>query len=237
MNTRASRWPSMRKTLVTLFIVALLILAARYVQQKVGIKLSADSIQQTVGDLGLLAPVGYVLLTMFRQLFALPSMLLLTSGGLLFGAPMGTLLGGIGITLNAFTLFAVARMSGRDWVLPKLQARYAEFEARSKTAGPWLIALMTGHPVGVLTPFHLAAGVTGITALTFLLAVGPAGVFRAACYSFLGANLLQPDSPGLWGASAVLVLAALLPLAHPARRAQLLRGQKKSGDPKTGSPP
>lgn len=251
-----SPWRKWRKPAFTLAGVVAFLLAAGQVRDQIGLELNSESIQRTVGELGLLAPLGYVMLTMFRQVFALPSMLVLTSGGLLFGAPMGTLLGGIGVTLNAFTLYVVARMAGRDWVLPKIHARWPDFEARSKTAGPWVIALMTGHPMGVLTPFHFAAGVTGIAAHVFLASVGPAAVFRAGCYSFLGANILEPGSSGLWIASGVLVVAAVLPLLHPGLRARLLSGrskpaaregdhagghpkanaQKESGDPETGSP-
>ncbi len=237
MTPPASRWQKLRKTLLTLAVVVALVLGARYIRHETGIELSAESIQTTVGELGLFAPLGYLLITTFRQALVLPSALVLTSAGLLFGATTGALLGGIGITLNALALFTAARMSGRDWVLPKLHERYEDFENRSNTAGPWVIALMTGHPMGILTPFHLAAGITGIPWLTFVVAVGPAALFRAACYAYLGANLLEPGSPDLWIASTVLIVAAVLPLAHPGLRARLLRGQKKSGDPETGSPP
>ncbi|MDP6980682.1 MAG: VTT domain-containing protein [Myxococcota bacterium] len=237
MEAPRSSWQKLGKTVVTLALVAGVLFGAQLLRERLGIELTAESIQQTVQELGLLAPIGYVLLTMFRQVLAMPSILVLTSAGLLFGAPMGTLLGGIGITLNAFTLYTIARVAGRDWVLPRLHERYPDFEARSRTAGPWVIALMTGHPMGVLTPFHFTAGVTGITVPAFFVAVFPAAIFRAACYAYLGANLLDSGSSGLWIASAVLVAAAVLPLAHPGLRARLLKGKKKSGDPETGSPP
>jgi len=240
MEDPRSPWQKARKPVITLVLVVAFLAGAGQIRQGIGLELTSESIQQKVSDLGLLAPLGYIVLTMFRQVFALPSMLVLTSGGLLFGAPLGALLGGIGVTLNALTLYVVARLAGRDWVLPRLHARWPDFEARSKTAGPWVLALMTGHPMGVLTPFHFAAGITGIAASVFLIAVGPAALFRAACYSFLGAHILEPGSSGLWIASAVLIAAALLPLAHPGLRARLLGGAnarpKESGDPEAGSP-
>jgi uncharacterized membrane protein YdjX (TVP38/TMEM64 family) len=112
---------------------------------------------------------------------------------------------------------------GRDWVLPHIHERFPDFDERANTAGPLVIAFMTGHPMGILTPFHFAAGVTGISAAVFLLVVFPAALFRAACYSFLGANLLEPGSPRFWVASGVLLLASLAPLLHPGLRARLLR--------------
>jgi uncharacterized membrane protein YdjX (TVP38/TMEM64 family) len=218
------------RPLLVAALLALFFFGAQLVRRRLGLEWSADSIQATVRQLGVLAPLGYLLLVVFRQFMALPSVIVMTSAGLLFGAPLGALLGGLGITLNALALFASARLMGRDWALPRLHARFPEFEERANTAGPLVIAFMTGHPMGVLTPFHLAAGVTGISWSVFLLAVGPAALVRAGCYAFLGANLLEPASPRFWIASGVLVLFALLPLAHPGLRARLLRRPGARGE-------
>jgi uncharacterized membrane protein YdjX (TVP38/TMEM64 family) len=208
---------------IGVLLIVVLFLLARSAREKLGLEWSAESIQSTVERLGILAPAGYLVLVTGRQLLALPSVIVLTAAGLLFGAPLGSLLGGIGITLNALVLFGTARLMGRDWVLPRLEARYPDFEERARSAGPTVIALMTGHPMGILTPFHFAAGVTRMSTAIFLLAVCPAAIFRAACYSFLGANLLDPGSLRFWIATGVLVVAALLPLAHPGVRARILR--------------
>lgn len=223
MEPNSSRWQRLRKPLLGLVIVSSAFIASQILRERVGIELSAESIQESVSKLGLWAPVGYVLLVMFRQLMVLPSMILLASAGILFGAPLGTVLGGVGITLNAFTLFGTSHLLGRDWVLPRIHAKWPTFEKRAETAGAWAIALMTGHPLGVLTPFHLAAGITGISVFRFFVAVGPAAMLRAAYFSFLGANLLSRDSSGLWIASGLVVAVAVLPLAHPLVRARLMQ--------------
>jgi uncharacterized membrane protein YdjX (TVP38/TMEM64 family) len=146
---------------------------------------------------------------------------LLTSAGLLFGAGAGMLLGALGITLNALLRSGCARGMGRQWVLPWLQRRWPSFEARARSAGPGLVALMTGHPAGVLTPFHLAAGITGITLPMFVLAVFPAALLRSGLYALLGAHLLDVGSAGFWAASIALALLALAPLAHRGLRRRL----------------
>jgi uncharacterized membrane protein YdjX (TVP38/TMEM64 family) len=210
-----------RHAIGVLVIVGVFV-AAQMARRSLGIEWSTESIQGAVHRLGVLAPIGYVVLVMGRQLLALPSVVVLTSAGLLFGAPLGSLLGGLGITLNALVLFGAARFMGRDQVLPRLEARYPDFEQRARSAGPMLIAMMTAHPMGILTPFHFAAGVTRMSVPIFVLAVGPAAIFRAACYSFLGANLLEPGSPRFWIATTVLTVASLLPLAHPGLRARIL---------------
>lgn len=230
MNSDLETRKKLLRRLSTLLVVCAILVGVHFLREQFEIEWSASSIQETVGEFGQFVPIAYVLLVMFRQALMLPSAVLLTSAGLLFGAPMGTLLGAAGVTLNALALFTCARLLGRDWMEPKIRLRYPEFEERAGTVGPWVIALMTGHPMGVLTPFHFAAGITQITWLGFLLAVGPAAIVRAACYSFLGANLLDPGSPGFWIASATLLLVALLPLAHPGVRARLLRLVGSSDD-------
>ncbi|MFT5696288.1 MAG: putative membrane protein YdjX (TVP38/TMEM64 family) [Myxococcota bacterium] len=230
MEASPSGWQRWRKSLIVSLVVVAVMIGAQALRLEVGMEWSAESIRETVSELGWLAPAGFIVLVMFRQVMVLPSMLVLTSAGLLFGAPLGTLYGGIGLTLNALILFLTARLLGRDWVLPRLRARYPDFERHANTAGPMVIALMTGHPMGVLTPFHLAAGITGISGIRFLAVVGTAAIFRAACFSFLGANLLDFGSPRFWLASGLLVGVALLPLAHPGLRAKFLAETRKPDD-------
>jgi uncharacterized membrane protein YdjX (TVP38/TMEM64 family) len=230
MEESPAPWRKAVRPLVVIAVLAALFMGARALRVQLGIEWSAESIQETVREWGYWAPLGFVVIVMFRQFLAFPSMLVLTSAGLLFGAPFGALVGAIGITLNALTLFTSARLFGGDWALPRLHARFPEFEERARTAGPLFIAFMTAHPMGVLTPFHFAAGVTSISFLTFLLAVGPAALFRAACYAYLGAYLLDPGSTQFWIATGVLLVAALLPLAHPGLRARLLARPASSTD-------
>ncbi|NNL68096.1 MAG: TVP38/TMEM64 family protein [Myxococcales bacterium] len=210
------------RTLVTLAGVALVLTVAQQARAALGIEWSAESLRETVKGYGVWAPLTYLALVCVRQFLALPSMLILTAAGLLFGAALGTLLGGLGIAMNACMLFGTARLMGRQWVLPRLHARWPSFETRARSAGPPFIALMTGHPTGVLTPFHFAAGITAISWPVFLLAVGPAAVVRAGCYSLLGANLLDVGSPGFWVASVAIGVLALAPMAHPGLRRRLL---------------
>jgi uncharacterized membrane protein YdjX (TVP38/TMEM64 family) len=224
---------ALRPLLVLAAVVAALAVA-QVARERLGIEWSADSVREAVRGFGWWAPLGFLALVLGRQLLALPSVLVLTSAGLLFGAALGTLLGGLGMAANACLLFATARLLGREQVLPLVHSRWPDFEARAQAAGPPFIALMTGHPMGVLTPFHFAAGVTGISWGAFLAAVLPTAPIRAACYSLLGAHLLDPTSPGFWLATALLAAVALLPLAHPRVRARLVAGARA---PRSDGPP
>ncbi len=189
--------------------------AGAVLRADLGIEWSPQAVQSFVLGLGLKAPLIFVGLMTFRQFFFLPSGVVLTAGGLLFGAALGTLLGGTGIVLSALLLFFLARGMGSGWVRSRLRARFRSFDRRARTAGPVVVGLMTGHPMGVMTPFHLAAGISGVSWLAFLVVVLVAGPIRAATYAYLGASLLDVGSARFWLASALLVALALLPLAHP----------------------
>ena len=145
-----------------IFLVAAGFYAGGALRADLGIEWSAQAVQAFVLGLGLKAPFIFVGLVTFRQFFFLPSGVVLTAGGLLFGAALGTLLGGIGIVLSALMLFFLARGMGSGWVRSRLRARFRSFDRRARTAGPVVVGLMTGHPMGVMTPFHLAAGISPV---------------------------------------------------------------------------
>ena len=221
MRSRALRVLRLVLPFALLLLVAGAFAAGVGLRSDLGIEWSVESVRAWVLGLGVKAPVLFVGLVTFRQFLLLPSAVVLTAGGLLFGALAGAVLGGVGIVVSALLLFSLARVLGDGWVRPRLHARFPSFERRAETAGPLLIGLMTGHPMGVMTPFHLGAGVSGISWLAFFGVVALTGPLRAACYAFLGAHLLEVGSAGFWLASAAMLAVALLPLAHPMVRARI----------------
>ena len=206
------------RSLLTLAGLAAALFLAQQARAALGIEWSAEAIRETVRGYGAWAPAIFLLLTSCRQLMVLPSVVILIAAGLLFGAGMGTLLGATGITLNALVLYGTARAVGRPWVLPWLRERWPAIESLSRRGGPALVALMTGHPAGLLTPFYMAAGVTGIALPVFFVAVFPASLLRAGLYSLLGAHLLDVGSIGFWLSSLALLVLAIAPFAHPGLR-------------------
>jgi uncharacterized membrane protein YdjX (TVP38/TMEM64 family) len=187
-----------------------------------GIELSADSLRAYVQSVGPIAPAVFFGMVTFRSVLLLPSALVLTVGGLLFGAPLGALLGGLGLVASALWCFAAARWMGRDWVQSRIPARLRPLEERAESFGPPLIGLATAHPMGVMTPLYFAAGLSRIRLAPFLAASAIAGPFRAGLYAWFGSQLVDFGSPRFWAATGVLVAAALLPLAHPRVRRWLL---------------
>jgi uncharacterized membrane protein YdjX (TVP38/TMEM64 family) len=210
-----------RSPLGLIAVIAVLFLAGRYVRGQLGVELSTESLRSSVASLGVVAPLVYLGMVTFRQFLLLPSLLLLAVGGLVFGAMLGTLLGGLGIVLSALIGFTLARTLGREWLRMRMSGRLLELERHSARIGPWLVGLATAHPLGPMSAVHWGAGLASVSWLPFFAVVLVAGPTRAFLLSSLGASLAQPRSPSFWMATAALVAALLLPLAHPAVRARL----------------
>jgi uncharacterized membrane protein YdjX (TVP38/TMEM64 family) len=192
-----------------------------------GLEFSPDAIRTWVAELGWKASAGFVALVTFRQFLLLPAFLLLTAGGLVFGAAVGTVLGGAGIFLSAALAFALARTVGRGLIAPRLRERLRRFEVRARgRLGLWLVGVATAHPTGPLVIAHWGAGFSMIAPAAFLLIVAPAGFARAGAVSFFGATLSDWGSAGSLVATGLLI-AVVLPLAHPRVRRWLVAGRAR----------
>jgi len=208
----------------------------RSVRDDLGIELSAESVRAAVLELGVVAPLAFVGLVVFRNFLFLPSLVLLTGGGLVFGLGLGTALGGLGVTASALMKYWVARAVGRGWIEDRMGPSYRELEARLTRSGPLLVGLVTAHPLGPMSAFHWGSGFAGIAAPAFGVAMLVAGPLRAFACSLLGSALLDMGSLESWLWMAAFLAVALLPLLHPELRRRLLPGRRQPA-PSSGSGP
>jgi uncharacterized membrane protein YdjX (TVP38/TMEM64 family) len=207
------------------FLLVGLIGAGQAFRTSAGIDLSPESLRAWVEEIGPLAPLVFFGMVTFRSLLLLPSAVVLTAGGLLFGAPVGALVGGLGIVASALWCFGAARFMGREWVQSRIPSQLRPLEERAESIGPPLIGLATAHPMGVMTPLYFAAGLSRIRFAPFLAVCALAGPFRAGLYAWFGAQLVDFGSPRFWAATLLLLAVAVLPLLHPSvRRWLLVRG-------------
>ena len=211
-----------RRPLLLIALIAGLFAAGYVARDELGIEFSRESVESLVSGLGWKAPAIFVGLVSFRQFLGLPSMVILSAGGAVFGAGVGTALGSLGILISAIFGYAVARGAGREWLRARLGARADEFQRRADSAGPFLAGLATAHPAGPMTAFHWGAGFASVPMIPFLIGVAAGSPIRAFLYSFFGSALFEPGTQRFVVASVVLVAVALLPLAHPGTRKRLL---------------
>lgn len=212
----------MRRFVPWIALVAALFVVGHLVRDGMGLEFTPDGVQAAVADLGWWAPAVFVGMVTFRQFLLMPSGVVLSAGGAFFGVLQGTLLGGLGILLSALVQYGLARQTANSWLRQHYGQSFASFEERARPGGPLLVALMTAHPAGAMTPFHLGAGLAAVALSSFLLAVLLTAPLRAFAYSFFGSTLFDFGTPRFWIATGVLAAAMVLPLLHPRLRARFL---------------
>jgi len=164
-----------------------------------GFELDPRALRGRIEAFGWLAPAAYIVAAAIRPFLFLPSWVVMSAGGLLFGMWGGIAWGSAGFTLGALVAFLIARGLGRDAVTGRLGARATRVDLYvSQQGAPW-IALYTAIPVTVLTPVHLAAGLSGMTVTAFVSAAVAGFVPRTALYSFFGDSIAR----GEWGQMGV----------------------------------
>lgn len=182
---------------------------------------SLAEVQAAVDRLGWLGPAVFLAILVFRQFLAVPAGLILPVGGLCFGALGGTVLGTVGLVVSGMGKFAVARMVGRDYVRGRFGAQLQWFETRVERLGPIVIGISTAHPLGILSPFHWAAGLSSLSFASFALALVLGAPVRAFAYAVFGSTLADTGSQAFVLASVGLGAIILVPLAIPGVRRRL----------------
>jgi uncharacterized membrane protein YdjX (TVP38/TMEM64 family) len=222
-------------TLLGLGLIAGLTFAGYRLRAHLGLGSSLADLQAAVQDLGWRGPGVFLALVTFRQFLAIPAALLLAAGGLCFGVALGTLLGAAGIIVSGLGKFGIARAVGRRWISVRPGGRLARLEARVQRLGPGMIGLSTAHPLGILAPFHWAAGLSAVRLAPFALALCLGAPVRAFAYSVFGATLVDPGTPAFWVAALGLAAVIVLPLLIPGVRARVmardLAGTLRAGPP------
>lgn len=218
-----------RQTLALAFVafLALALIAGFLLRRAIGIEFSVEGLRGWVAGMGWKGPVIFVALVTFRQFVLLPSAVVLSVGGLCFGALTGTWLGALGVALSALMKFFLARHLVRQWLRDRMQATLRIVDGYAERVGPLAVGLSTALPMGPTAPMHWAAGFSTVPWLAFIVAVGLGSPVRAFLYSFFGASLDDLGSPRSLLAAGLIVALALLPLAHPGLRRRILAGLKR----------
>jgi len=215
-------WQRYPREIVLVGTIALLA-AGRVGASRLGIQWSPGSVRDLVADLGGWGPILFVGLMTFRQVILVPSQILLVAGGLCFGVGAGTAYGALGLVLSGTILFLLARYVGKEALLARIPDELKPvLDAAGRRAGPTLIAVGTGYPVGPLTAYHAGAGLTNMPILAFALAVGAGGLVRGLVFTYFGSALVEGMGKPLLLAGLLLLVAASLPMASPRARRWIL---------------
>jgi uncharacterized membrane protein YdjX (TVP38/TMEM64 family) len=210
-----------RAKLVAAAVVALAIAGGLVLRSRLGLELDPDRLREQVEALGPLAPVLFVAALSLRFVLLIPSALLLTMGGAIFGVTMGTLYGALGLTLMGLLQFLMVQLAGAEALRARVPPRFAgALRAARSWRGAATLAVVSAYPVGPQTPVQLAAALAGMGLVTFLASVGAGAMLRAGLFSWFGSSLLEGERALL--ASGAILVVVTLPFVHPRSRATLL---------------
>ena len=210
--------PRWRRRIVLLLLLAVAYFLGSFAQEQLGISFTTEGLEEFrlwVQGLGWWGPAVYIFLVIVRLFIGLSSHLVLILGGLAFGATGGILWGSIGLVASALVLFYLARLLGADWVRQRFGEQYTSMLERIQRVGAVAIFAISAHPVGLLTPAHLAAGLVGLGVGQFTLAVALAAPIRAAPYAILGTAVLDLTGTQSLMITGILLLIFIVPLFFP----------------------
>ena len=185
-------------------------------------------IESAIHDLGLLAPLGHVVLFALGTILFVPGAIFGLLGGALFGPFWGAVLNLTGATLGATAAFLVARYAAAHWVRRKLGGRLDRLIAEVEAEGWRFVAFVRLVP---LFPFNLtnyALGLTRISLKHYVLASLVCMMPGAVAYAWLG-HAGREAAAGNTAAIryGLIALALLAAITFLPRLVQRLRGRER----------
>jgi uncharacterized membrane protein YdjX (TVP38/TMEM64 family) len=127
---------------------------------------------QWVDDLGVIAPIAFILIYIVATVAFLPGSLLTLGAGVLFGIVQGSLYVFIGATIGATLAFLVGRYLARGWISQKI-AGNQKFSAIDRAVGKEGFKIVLLTRLSPIFPFNLlnyGMGVTGVALKDYVLA-------------------------------------------------------------------
>ncbi len=119
----------------------------------------------------------------------LPRQIVAFMGGYAFGLAWGTLLGTLATLLGCLAAFVYARLLGRALVAQRLAGRIAKVDAFVRDNPFTMTLLIRLLPVGSNVATNLAAGVSSVPMLPFLLGSAVGFVPQTAVFALVGSGI------------------------------------------------
>ncbi len=169
-----------------------------------------EKLQAWLRQMGLWAPILYVLLYTIGTLLILPSTPLNLSGGALFGVGMGTVWTTVAALVAAVVAFAFTRTIGREYTARKFKGKWEAIDAEMKQGGlfyMFAIRLLPIIPYGLV---NFAAGLTSIRFRDYFVGTLIGTVPGILPFVMMGAGLKSLGKGDVFPLMVAFTLIALL---------------------------
>ncbi|MEL6493870.1 MAG: TVP38/TMEM64 family protein [Cyanobacteria bacterium J06623_7] len=153
--------PKLKKTVILLTVICIIATGIGVVI--VG-GIDRTQLQQWLEQMGVFAPVIYILLYTVGTLLILPSTPLNLTGGAIFGIWWGTLWTTIAALVAAIAAFVFTRTVGREFINHKLAGRWSAVDAEIRQGGLFYLFAIRLLPI---IPYGIVNFVAGLTSIKF----------------------------------------------------------------------
>ena len=191
--------------------------------------------RDTVDEVGVAAPLAFVVVSSLLTVAMFPGPLLAGASGLLFGTAVGTPTSIVAATLGACLAFSLSRRFGARPVdeLSGHRVRVVQdFIAQRGFLSVLYARILPAMPFNVV---NYAAGLTRVPLVTFAAATAIGCAPRAFAYTALGGNLSNLGSPAAIVAFAVLLAMGIGGVVVAARDVRIRRRLSRSAESVTRS--
>lgn len=175
-----------------------------------GAGVDAGRVRSLVTDMGLLAPVAFMVVYVVGTVLLVPGSVLTVAGGLLFGTAGGGLLTLVAATVGATLAFRIARWAGRGPVQRLAGRRVGAVDRWLGDRGLMAVATLRLVPLVPFSVANYAAGLTAIRLRDYLVGTAVGIVPGTFAYAALGASVTDPASTRFVAAVGALALLTLL---------------------------
>ncbi|MCT4781483.1 MULTISPECIES: TVP38/TMEM64 family protein [Exiguobacterium] len=174
--------------------------------------INPTDIKEWILSFGMWAPILYILLYTIRPLIFFPASVLSITGGLAFGALMGTVYTVIGATLGAVVAFLVAKKLGTGLIKQKDSAgKVEQIQHQLEKNGFIYVLIFRLLPIFNFDLISYAAGLSKVRLLPFFLATLIGIIPGTFAYNFLGSSIVSKDPRIIIGAVTVFVVLTIVP--------------------------
>jgi uncharacterized membrane protein YdjX (TVP38/TMEM64 family) len=126
--------------------------------------IDSQQLQIWLKQMGIMAPILYIILYTIGTILILPSTPLNLSGGAIFGVVMGTVWTTIAALVAAIVAFAFTRTIGREYTAKKFQGKWQAIDAEMQQGGLFYMFAIRLLPI---IPYGIVNFVAGLTSIRF----------------------------------------------------------------------
>jgi uncharacterized membrane protein YdjX (TVP38/TMEM64 family) len=200
----------MSKTKSTVIILTIICIIATAMGVYLLGGIDSQQLQIWLKQMGIMAPILYIILYTIGTILILPSTPLNLSGGAIFGVVMGTVWTTIAALVAAIVAFAFTRTIGREYTAKKFQGKWQAIDAEMQQGGlfyMFAIRLLPIIPYGIV---NFVAGLTSIRFRDYLIGTLLGTVPGILPFVMMGAGLKSLGKGDILPLMVAFTLIALL---------------------------